>query len=95
MKCADGVALVLADPALVNFMNRNRIQVVQFLAPAPYGDNQIRFFEQEKVLGYGLTTHSRLPAKLAQSLPVVGVEPVEQFPASGIRERLEHHVHDL
>jgi hypothetical protein len=27
-------------------------------------------------------------------LPVVGVEPVEQFPASGIRERLEHHVHD-
>jgi hypothetical protein len=27
-------------------------------------------------------------------LPVVGVEPVEQFPASGIRKRLEHHIHD-
>lgn len=94
MKRADSVALVLADPALVDFMNRNRIQVVQFLAPAPYGDDQIRLLEQEKVLGYGLTTHVRLPAKLAQSLPVVGVEPVEQFPASGIRERLEHHVHD-
>lgn len=87
--------MVLADPALVNLMNRNRIQVVQFLAPAPYDNDQIRIFEQEKVLGYGLTTDVQFPAKLAQSLPVVGVESVEQFPASGIRERLEHHVHDL
>lgn len=94
MKRTHGVAFVLADPAFVYFVNRNGIQIVQLFASPPNGNDQIRLLKQSKVLGDGLARHVQVHAKLSQRLPVVCVEPVEQFPAGGIGQRFEHLVHE-
>jgi hypothetical protein len=44
------------------------------------------------VLGHGLPRHVQMFAKLAKGLPVVLVQPVQQQPAAGVGESLEHFV---
>ena len=71
------VALELADPAFVDFVNRHGIEVVQFLTALSHRDNQIGLFQQDKMLCDGLPCHVQVFAQRPQSLPVVGVKPVE------------------
>lgn len=87
------MALILADPAFVDIADRHRIEVVQLLAPTPDRDNKVRRFQQRKVLGYRLPRNVEVLAELAQSLTIVRVQLIEQFPAARIAERLEHLVH--
>ncbi len=70
-------ALVLADPALVDLVKRRGIQVVKFLATAPDRRDQVGRFEQRQMLGHRLPGHVEILAKLAQSLTVVGMQPIE------------------
>lgn len=46
----EAMALVFADPAFVNLVQRHRIQVMQFLAPLPDGGDQIRLLQQREML---------------------------------------------
>ena len=87
------VALVFADPAFRNLVDRHGIEIVQLLAPAPDGSDQICRLQQRQVLAHGLARHVEAGGKLAQGLAVAGMEPVQQQPAALIRQRLEHLVH--
>ena len=79
MNRLQAVTLELADPPLVDFVNRHGIEVVQFLTALSYRDNKIRLFQQDKVLCDRLPGHVQVFAQRPQSLPVVGVKPVEQL----------------
>jgi hypothetical protein len=45
------------------------------------------------MLGDGLARHIAAGAKLAESLPVPGMEAVQQFAPRGIGKRLEDRIH--
>jgi hypothetical protein len=87
------VALVLADPALVNLIDRHGIEVMQLFTPPPHRGNEVGPFEHSEVLGHGLPRHVQMFAELAQRLPVGLVQPVQKLPAGGIGESFEHFVH--
>lgn len=88
------VALVLADPAFVDFVNGDGIEVVQFFAAVPDGRDKIGALEQVEVLGYGLTCHVEVRAQVGQRLPAALVEHIEQFAAAGIGQGFKHVIHD-
>jgi len=85
--------IVLANPAPVDLVNRHWIQIMQLLAPAPDDDNQVRRFEQTKVLGDRLARHVQVPAQIGQRLAVALVQLIEQLPAAAVRQRFEHCIH--
>src|SRR6476469_7662294 len=92
------MALVLADPSLRDLVDRYRIEVVQLLAAAPDGRDEIGALQYGQVLAHRLPRHRRsrlgkARAKLVQGLAIVCVEPVEKLSAAGIRQGLEHIVH--
>lgn len=68
--------LKLANPAVVDFLQRYRVEVVQLLAPTPLNRHQIRRFEQGKVLGHPLPGHVQVLTELTQRLAVMGVQTV-------------------
>jgi len=74
-------------------VQRHRIEIVQFLAPAPHGSHEVRLFEDDQVLGHCLARHVEVLAELTQGLTVGGVQLIKQFPAARVGERLEHLVH--
>src|SRR4051795_13084011 len=95
---AQAVALVLADPSLRDLVDRYRIEVVQLLAAAPDGGDEIGALQYGQMLAHRLPRHGRsrlgeARTKLVQGLAVVRVEPVEKLSAAGIRQGLEHIVH--
>jgi len=73
------VALVFADPTLINLANRHWVEVVQLLAPAPDGRHEIGCFEKREMLGHRLPCHVQVLAKLSQSLTAVPMQLIEQF----------------
>ena len=87
------MALIFADPAIVNFLQRQRIKIVQFLAPAPDRRNEVSSFKKREMLRHRLSGHGQVFAKLAQGLAVGYVQLVEKFPAARIGKRLEHVIH--
>src|SRR4051794_5749263 len=92
------MALVLADPSLRDLVDRYRIKVVQLLAAAPDGRDEIGALQYGQMLGHRLPRHGRsrlgkARTKLVQGLAIVRVEPVEKLSAAGIRQGLEHIVH--
>jgi hypothetical protein len=82
-------ALELGDPSVVDFLQRNRVQEVQLLAPAPLDRYEVRRFEQREVLGDALPGHLEVLAELTQGLPVVHMQAVEKLASPGIGECLE------
>ena len=74
-------------------MDRHRIEVVQLLPAATERDHQRRLLQKHEMLGHGLATHVEMLAELAERLPVVRVQLVEQEPSAGVGESLEHLVH--
>src|SRR6476469_6822605 len=92
------MALVLADPSLRDLVDRYRIEVVELLAAAPDGRDEIGALQYGQMLAHRLPRHGRsrlgkARTNLVQGLSIVRVEPVEKLPAAGIRQGLEHIVH--
>jgi hypothetical protein len=45
------------------------------------------------MLGHRLPRHVEAPAQLAKRLAVLGMQPIQQLPATGIGQRLEDGIH--
>ena len=88
------VALIFADPAFVNFVDRHGVQVMQLLAAAPNDGHQVGVFKQTQVFGHRLAGHVQLPAQFAEGLPALAVQYIEQLAAALIGQGFEHVVHD-
>ena len=63
-------------------MQGHRVQVVKLLPSAPHRRDEVRLLQSIEVLRDRLPAHREMAAQLAQRLPVLFVEGVEQ-PASG------------
>ena len=88
------MAFEFPDPALGDLVDRHRIEVVQLLAAALDGGDQIGLLQNPQVLAHGLPRHVETRAELVERLSVVGPQAVEQFPAARIGQRPEHLIHD-
>lgn len=82
----------LSNPAFVNIVNGNGIEVVELFASLPLDRDKIRVFEQAEMLCNGLARHTEFPAQFAESLAISCVQAIEQFPASRIGQSFEHLV---
>lgn len=51
------MALVFADPTIVDLLQWYGIEIVKFLASAPDRNDEIGRFEQRQMLGYRLARH--------------------------------------
>ena len=69
-----------SKPALADLVDRHRIEVVQ-LFPAPlHSCDQVRLFEDAKMLADRLPRHDRQRGtKLAQGLAVVGTQAIQKI----------------
>src|SRR5262245_34449838 len=65
------IALILADPALVDLVDWRRVQIVQLLAATPDCDDQISRLQQREMLRDGLAGHAELLAQLVQRLAIL------------------------
>ena len=66
---------------------------MQFVSSAPNNGHEIRVLQQPQVFRHRLPRHIHAHAKLAQRLPVIRLQTVQQFPAGRIGQRFEHLVH--
>src|SRR4051812_15493881 len=85
----DASAIEFADPAIRNFVDRHRVEVVQLLAASPDGGDEVRALENREVLRHSLARHVEVRAEIRQRLPVLFVQAIQQRAAAGIRERSE------
>jgi len=67
---------------------------MQLLASAPHGGDEVRLFQNDEMLGHGLTRHVEQLAQLPERLPIVLAQSVEQFSTARIGQRFEHVIHD-
>ena len=89
------MALVLADPALVDVVEGDGVEVVQLFAAVPDDGDEVGVLEQVEMLGHGLAGHVEVRAEAGQRLPAALVEQVEQLATAGIGERFENFIHDV
>src|SRR5215471_11063386 len=82
-------AFEFADPSVVDFLERDRVEKVELLAAAPLRHDESCAFEHTQVLRHRLTRHVVVIAQLRQRLPVMSVEQVQQLSTARIRQRLE------
>jgi hypothetical protein len=86
-------ALVLVDPTFRDLLQGNGVEIVKLFPAAPNVDDKVRLVQQPEMLGHGLPRHIKMLAEIAQGLPVVLVEFIEQSAPAGISERLEDFIH--
>ena len=89
----DASAFIFADPALVDLVQRGRVEVVQFFTAAPHGRYEVRRFQQPEMFGHCLPRHVEVAAQFPQRLPVILAQRIEQLPAASIGQRLEYGIH--
>ncbi len=65
------------DPTLLDLPYRDWIEIVQLLSALADRGHQVGVFENAKMLGYRLSSHSERLAKLAERLAVVIPESVK------------------
>ena len=85
--------LVLADPAFVDFVNRNGIEIVELFAPLPDDAEEVCTFENLEMFGYGLPGYFEMGAELGQRPPVDRMQRIEELAAAGVGQGFEHIVH--
>src|SRR5262245_57369544 len=90
---AEAAPLELTDPAFGDLVDRHRVEVMELLAATPHYRHEVRLLQQHEVLGYGLPGHVQVGAELAERLPVVSPQPVQQLSPACVGQRLEHPVH--
>lgn len=88
------VPFVFADPALVDFVDGDGVEVVELFATVPDGGDEVGVLEEIEVLGHGLAAHIEMLAERGERLAVVLVQQVEQLAAAGIGQSFENIVHD-
>lgn len=93
MQRVEALLFKFPNPAFVNLVDWNRVEVVQLFPSLPLDRNQIGVFQQAKVLRDRLPRHAQSLAQLTQRLSVLGVQAVEQFSAAGVGQGLEHGVY--
>src|SRR5215470_1467307 len=85
-KRLDAMTIVFADPAVINLMNRDRVEVMKFFTAAPDDGQEVCFLEQKKMLCDGLAGHEEVGAKVVESLAVLGKQKVEETSAAFVGE---------
>ena len=80
------------DPALLYFVDRHGIQIVQLLAPSFNGTDEIRGLESAEMLCRRLAGHGEIATEFGERLAVSQAQPVEHLAAGGIGERPEQEV---
>jgi hypothetical protein len=93
----DGPRLgVLADPAIVDDTDRDRIEEVElFRDPAPLGDHEPCLLNRSRCFITADPRHRETLGERAQRLPVLAEEVVEQTSSGRVGKRFEHDVHVL
>ena len=89
----EAVAFVFPNPPLVDLVQRRRIEVMQFFTSVPESGDEVRRFQQRQMLGHGLARHVQVAAQLAQRLPVVAAQLVQQLSTAFVRQGLEYCIH--
>ena len=89
----DAVLVVLVDPAGFDLVDGRGVEVVQLLAPASNGGDEVRRLQHREVLAHRLTRHVEPLTELHEVLPATRVQPVEHAPPARIGQRLEDRVH--
>src|SRR5262249_18348500 len=84
--------LELADPALVDFLERDRIEEMELLAAAPLHGDEVRCFEHGEVLRHALARHVEGLAELTQRCAVVCMQAMRELSAPWIGQRLEQEI---
>jgi len=87
------MTIVFADPAVVDLVNRDRVQVMQFFAAVPDNRYEIRFLQQQEVLRHRLARHGQVAAQLIQRLAAFAVQDVQQTSAAFVGEGFKHCIH--
>src|SRR5437899_1466355 len=87
------MAFILANPALVDLVQRHWIEVMQFFASVPHGGDEIRRFEQHQMPGDCLSRQGEVSVQLGQGLSVAVVQLIEQFSTAFVSQSLEHGIH--
>jgi hypothetical protein len=90
----EAVAFVFADPAFVDVVDGDGVEVVELFAAVPDGGDEVGVLEEAEVLGDGLAGHVEVRAEGGEGLAVVLVEKVEELAAAGVGEGFEDVVHD-
>lgn len=76
--------LKLVDPPLADLVDGDGIQVVELFAASPHGDDQVGRLQNPQMLHHRLPAHREPLAQLAERLPVVLKQTVQQLAARGI-----------
>src|SRR5262245_24517719 len=85
----------MGDPALTDLADGRGVEVMELLAAAADGGDQVGRFQDGEVLAHRLPGHVQSGAELAEGLAVARVEAVEELPATRVGQRLEDLVHLL
>lgn len=89
------VTLVLADPALVDFVNGDGVEEVELFPTVPDGGDEVGVLKEIEVLGHGLAGHVEVLAEGGEGLAVVLMQQVQQLAAAGIGQGFENGIHDM
>src|SRR6516225_1925597 len=89
---AQAWSLESADPTLSDRVDRYRVDEMKLLPPLAPRRHEVGVLEDREMLRNGLASHLEFLAELAQRLPVLLAQPIQQVSATGIREGSEHGV---
>src|SRR5579883_3049569 len=91
-KCLEARLLELGDPALMDFLQRHRVEKVQLFPATPHGGDQIGGLQDVQVLCDSLAGHLHVFAELVQRAAVMRVQEVQKLSPARIGEGLEERV---
>jgi hypothetical protein len=89
MRCLRTRRFEFPGPALVNTVERDRIEEMPLLASLPPHRDKIRLLEKFQVPGYRLACHAEPSAQVPQSLATLLMQAIEKTAATRISERPE------
>ena len=90
---AHSLAVVVADPALGDGIDRRDVEVVQLLSTPLDRGHQIGRLQHRQVFADRLPGDVQPDTQFPQTLPIPGVQTVEQSAASAVAQPLEHQLH--
>ena len=71
MQSSQSVTFESLDPALLDLVNRDRVEVMELLAPPPDRRHQVRGLQGREVLRDRLAGHVAVPTKVPEGLAVL------------------------
>src|SRR2546425_1236686 len=87
------MGFVFSNQALGDLVQRHWFEIMQLLAPAPDGGDEVRGFHQQEMLGHRLPGHVEVFTQFAERLPVVVVQLVEQLSPAFVRQGFKNCIH--